>query len=380
MVAPAYDHLTALVFACVLFVSGVVAVPAISYVNLLCVDQQQLRNVALEALNSMLLGMGCPSDWGSDFANIEKFGLALDESSSFYVLDPEKVGRLSSSNPSGHLDYESVRNLLKLQNYGLNIRIKPLFNATVTRDDTRAHNDLLFNVNVRFDDGRPIPNADVNATILYVLETGNQGQNYFNFTKTPGNRTNELGECTISYMLPSNAWEYIVVLKVTAAGMSIVTVPYHYGFSQIVANASITGDTVKLWIPYGEHPPERVIHNVTLVTAEEVWNYPGVGCGELPRDHMTKGEGFHDWTQDFPGLSYENALFLIFNIWTQEEHGGPKHFVLFAASPMLDIRSGLLQLGPPSTQSVSNAAIKLCRSVEIAGMTYVFELLLWKET
>ena len=373
MVAPVFEHITAIMVVGMLFVSAVVAVPAISYVNLLYVDQQQLRNIALEALNSMLLGMGVPSDWGSDL-NIDKFGLALDESSSFYVLDSEKVGRLSSSNPSGYLDYENVSALLGLQNYGFNIRIMPLFKVTV--ENRSQGNNLLFDVTVTFNDGRLIPNAYVNATILYV--SGERSDN-FNFTTPPGNRTNELGECTISYTLPPVFTGYILILKVTVADMATVTVPYIEGFSQQVANSSIIGDTVTLWIPEGKHPPERVIHNVTVVTEEEVWNYPGVGCGELPRDHMTPGEGFQYWTENLPGLSYDNPLFLIFNIWTQEDPGC-KHFVLFATSPLLDIRSGLLQLiGQPSAQS-SNSAIKLSRSVEIAGMTYIFELLLWKET
>lgn len=375
MVAPVFEHITAIIVVSMLFVSAVIAVPAISYLNLLYVDQQQLRNMALEALNSMLLGLGYPSNWASDFENIDKFGLALHESSSFYVLDPEKVERLSSSNPSGYLNYENVSTLLGLQNYGFNVRIMPLFNVTV--DNMSQDNELHFNVNVRFNDGRPLPTASVTATILYV--SGQKSDN-FNFTAPPGNRTNEVGECMISYTLPSDFLGYILVLKVTVAEMATVTVPYIEGFSQTVANASIIGDTVTVWIPEGEHPSERVIHNVTVVTADEVWNYPGVGCGRQPEDKMTSGEGYHDWIQDFPGISHENALFLIFNIWTQEDPGA-KHFVLFATSPLLDIRSGLLQLGgQPSARSPSGGALKLSRSVEISGMTYIFELLLWKET
>ena len=374
MVAPVFEHITAIIVVSMLFVSAVIAVPAISYVNLLYVDQQQLRNVALEALNSMLLGMGYPSNWGSNFDNIDRFGLALDGSSSFYVLDPEKVERLSSSNPSGYLNYENVSTLLGLQNYGFNIRIMPLFNVTV--DDMSQDNELLFNVNVRFNDGRPIPTASVTATIFYV--SGKKSDN-FNFTTPSENGTNEVGECMISYTLPSDFIGYILVLKVTVAGMATVTVPYIQGFSQTVANASIIGDTVTVWIPEGEHPSERVIHNVTVVTANDVWNYLGVGCGRLPEDKMTSGEGFAEWIQNFPGINYEDALFLIFNIWTQEDTGA-KHFVLFAASPLLDVRSGLLQLkGQPSAQPSDGATLKFSRSVEIAGMTYIFEILIWKE-
>jgi len=47
MVAPVFEHITAIIVVSMLFVSAVIAVPAISYVNLLYVDQQQFRNVAL---------------------------------------------------------------------------------------------------------------------------------------------------------------------------------------------------------------------------------------------------------------------------------------------------------------------------------------------
>lgn len=380
MVAPIYDHVTALIFSCVLFVSAAVAVPAISYVNLLYVDQQQLRNVALEALNTMLLDVGYPLNWGltdpfSESA-VTKFGLALSKSSSFYVLDQNKVQRLTAANPSGSLNYETVRDLLGLQGYGFNVRIMPLFNVAV--EDRTVDNNLLFDVNATFRHGGPIPDATVSATVLYV---SGQKRDNFNFTAVPETKTDELGKCTIGYTLPVDYAGYILTVKVTAAGMATVTIPYLEGFAQNVANVSIIGDTVSVSIPEDEHPSERTIYNVTVVTAEDVWNFPGVGCGRTPEDHMTLGEGFQYWTEIFPGLAYEDALFLVFNIYTQEEGSGPKHFVLFAASPLLNLASGVLQLGgQPSMESINAAAINLCRSVEIAHMTYIFELLLWKET
>jgi len=375
MVAPVYDHVTALIFACTLFVSAVVAVPAISYVNLLYLDQQQLRNVALEVLNAMLFGMGYPSDWGSDFDNIDKFGLAL-ESSSFYVLDPEKVGRLSSSNPSGYLDYENVSALLGLQNYGFNIRIMPLFNVTVK--NRSQGNKLLFDADVKFNDGRPIPGASVNSTIFYVLEIHGLENNFY-FTTPLGNRTNELGECTISYQLPQVPTGYIIVLKVTVAEMATVTVPYIEGFAQNVASASIIGDLVNVTMPSEKLGAwgERRIFNVVSVSEDGTWqlyNNPKTDTTDN-KLHWGKESPYACWYKTFTGLNYEDPLFLIFNIWTPK----PRRLVLFVASPLLNIASGALTLaGQPSAQSASNAVIKLSRSVEIAGMTYIFELLFWK--
>jgi hypothetical protein len=253
----------------------------------------------------------------------------------------------------------------------------PLFDVTV--ENRSQGSDLLFDVTVTFNDGRLIPNAYVDATILYVLEP-NSNENTFNFDSTLGNRTNELGECTIGYTLPGEFIGYILVLKVTVAYMASVTVSYMEGFAQNVANASIIGDDVTLWIPEESWPPSaRTIYNVTVVTPEEVRTYEGEKLG-VPDGKMTSGVGFQYWFEELTGISYENVLFLIFNIRTQEGPG-QKHFVLFVASPLLDVRSGLLQLeGQPSAQSVSSTAIKLTRSVEILDMTYIFEMLLWKKT
>jgi hypothetical protein len=77
--------------------SAIVIIPNLSYVNLLYVNQQQLRNIALDTMKAMLLDTGYPNNWGStydfDQDQVERFGLALAGSSSFYVLDSEKVQR-----------------------------------------------------------------------------------------------------------------------------------------------------------------------------------------------------------------------------------------------------------------------------------------------
>jgi hypothetical protein len=375
MIGTIYDYLMATVIFGMIFVVGVVVVPNASYMNLLYVDQQQLRNVALETLKAMLLDTGYPIDWGSqitfDQNSVKRFGLAHSGASSLYVLDLEKVQRLNIDNPAGNIDYEAIREKLGLQGYGFCIRIMPLFNVTV--DDVGEGNDLLFNVNVKSNDGRPVPNASVKATILYI-ETSKNKEN-LNFTTAIGKSTDELGKCTISCQLPDFTG-YLLVLTVTVADMATVTIPYLEGFAQNVAYASIIGDMVRLNIPEGEHPSERTIMNMTCVGADEIWNYAGVG-GNLPDDHMTSGEGYYYWDQYLPGLSYDNPLFLVFNIYTQEDTG-PKHMVLFAVSPLVNIQSGLLQLGDPSAQA-GGSVVKLSRSVDIRGMTYIFELLLWKK-
>ena len=54
MSGEAYDYLMGLVIMGMIFVSAALVVPNLSYVNLLYVDQQQLRNVAQETLKIII--------------------------------------------------------------------------------------------------------------------------------------------------------------------------------------------------------------------------------------------------------------------------------------------------------------------------------------
>jgi hypothetical protein len=375
MVAPIYDHVTALILACALFVSAVVAVPAINYVNLLYVDQQQLRNVALEILNSDLFDTGYPSSWGSSNPfnenDVAKFGLALSGSSSFYVLDPDKVQRLVIGNPSGSLDYEAVRTLLGLRHYGFNIRIVPPFNAHA-RDMSELPN-LSFEVNVTFRNGNPVPNAHVEATILYV-----EGKSGY-FTAETENNTNCLGQCTIKKELSSSVTDYMVVLKTTVADLATVTSTYMEGFNTHIMNASIVEENITMAIPEGPgwekgSSGTRWVMSVSVVNEDGVWLvYSGTKSNE---DKITWGAGYWGWSKLFPGLSYYNPLFVIFTI----EAPNPRRLVLFVGPYTTASGYRVFNFGGPSTSSHTGATVKLLRTVEIAGMTYIFDLQVWKET
>ncbi|RLI47207.1 hypothetical protein DRO69_01130 [Candidatus Bathyarchaeota archaeon] len=376
MVAPVFEHITAIMVVSMLFVSAVIAVPAISYVNLLYVDQQQLRNVALEALNSMLLSKGYPSNWGSNDpfneSDVAQFGLALSEDSSFYVLDPDKVQRLNVGNPSGSLDYETVRTLLGLQDYGFNIKIMPPFNVTAIKKSGSPN--LLYEVNVTFNDGRPIPNAHVEATILYVENK----KDYF--TTETENSTNLLGQCTIEKVLPSGITDYVIVLKVTVADLATVTSTYMEGFGhQHTTNASIIGENISLSIPEGPgwekgSAGERWVESIAVVSADGTWRIYN-GSHQTDPIQWSDSKNGWAWSRVFSGLSDLNPLFIIFNLSVPN----PRQLVLFVGPFTTASGYRVFNFGSSSAQSPSGGALKLSRSVEIAGMTYIFELLLWKE-
>jgi len=373
MVAPVYDHVTALIFACTLFVSAVVAVPSISYVNLLYVDQQQLRNVALKVLNSMLFDAGYPSNWGSSIplneSDVGKFGLALSGSSSFYVLDPDKVQSLVPGNPSGSLDYETVRTLLGLQDYGFNIKIVPPFDAYI-QDESEIPN-MLFELNVTFKNGNPIPNAHVEATILYVEKSGY-------FTAEAENYTNCLGKCTIEKELSSSVTDYLVVLKVAVANLATITSTFMEGFNQHIMNASIVGENITLSIPEGtgwekDSAGTRWVENVLVVNENGVW--PLYNGSQSNEDKITWGGAYWGWSRLFSGLSYYNPLFVIFNILAPN----PRRLVLFVGPYTTASGYRVFNFGGSSSSSSIGATLKLQRAVEIAGMIYIFDLSLWEE-
>jgi hypothetical protein len=376
MVAPVFEHITAIIFVSMLFFSAVIAVPAISYVNLLYVDQQQFRNVALEALNSMLLSAGYPAKWGTSASfnesEIAKFGLALSDGFSFYVLDPDKVQRLDVNNPSGSLNYETMRALLGLQNYGLNIKITPPFDVTAIKKSGIPN--LLYEVNVTFNDGRPIPNAHVEATILYLENK----QDYYS-TETE-NSTNLLGRCTIEKALPSSVTDYVIVLKATVADLATVTSTYMEGFGyQHTTNASIIGDNISLSIPEGPgwekgSSGKRWIEGITVVSGDGTWH---IYDGNKLDDPIIWSDSKNSWawSKTFTGLSYYNPLFIIFSLSVPT---GGRQIVLFVGPYTTSSGYRIFDFGG-SVRSPSGGALKLSRSVEISGMTYIFELLIWKE-
>ena len=386
MTGSVYDHMLAVILVGAVFVAAVGVLPNVGYVNFLSVDQQQLRNVALSALNTMLLDAGYPTNWGTvqAFSNstVQRFGLALDDSSSFYVLDPDKVSRLNLDNPAGFVGYETIRDRLRLQDYAFVLSIIPPFNVTINDgnpvdlDTVRSGVGVLVTYN---NDGRPLPNAAVKAKIIYTKTSDN---NQF-YSVTPlSNTTDALGKCKIKdSSLPANVQDFILVLTVTVADLTTITATYLSGFHQQVASASMVGDTVTLHIPENVVPNEqprgeRRVMSVASVTEGGVSTiYEG---GDPTKDKMNWGSGYSYLNYTFPGMRYEEPLFLIFTIRVSLGTGGGLSLVLFMG-PRPNWMGARVQASGDSSGSASATAVKIQRNVIIAGMTYTVELTLWKK-
>ncbi|MHA1710942.1 MAG: hypothetical protein ACTSUS_02585 [Candidatus Freyarchaeota archaeon] len=392
MAGAAYDHLIAITVMGIFFIAAVAAIPNIGYVNLLHVDQQRLRNVALEVLKTILFETGHPPDWGSqdpfDPSEVQSFGLASSNSSVLYTLDPDKVQRLVEENPLGYMDYETLRELLGLRDFGIGIRITPPFNIEHNENitiinsgrDHQIHVECEIKVSRR--DGYPIPNAIVNAIVVYL--TDKKDSTYpVNSFYTQNVLTNALGICNINETQTSSEKileaSILIIYKVTVAEVSTI-LTYAYYSSGVnpddIAKINIVGDEIVLWYhdPEGSPPPQgaRWVDHI-LICGQDTFTvlYNGSRTNE---DKLTYGEGYRVWSHTFNGLKHKNPVLIIFS---------------FSVPTSSEGRTGVLVVGPYPTPmgyriiwyggTPQGATATLCRCVSISGMTYVLELVLWRE-
>jgi len=310
-----FDHMIGLVITGIIAVSAVIVIPNLSYVNLLYVDQQQLRNIALDTLKTMLLDPGYPANWGLTYDfdpdQVDRFGLALAESSSFYVLDPNKVQRLVIGNPAGFIEYEDIHTELRLQGYAFNFQIIPPFKAIVNDEDFDGESnsitleDLIEGVEVlvTYNAGSPIPKALVETTLLYVTKKDDF------CTVKASNSTDALGKCIMKPDIgdPDDITDFTMVFKVSVAGVTTITSSYMEGFeNQHIMNASIVGENITIAIPEGPgwekgSAGTRWVENVLAVCEDGIYNiYNGSKSDE---DKITWGGDNWGWTRLFSGLS-----------------------------------------------------------------------------
>lgn len=377
-----------LVITGIIAVSAIIVIPNLSYVNLLYMDQQQLRNIALGTLKTMLLDAGYPATWGSTYdfdpSQVERFGLALAGSSSFYVLDPDKVQRLVIGNPAGFINYTDIRTELKLQGYGFNFQIIPPFKVLVNDEDFDSESNPItlgnltegVEVFVTYNAGSPIPHASVEATVFYLLKNVDDP-----YTVKTSNSTNALGKCIIKPDIPQDPddiSDFVMVFKVTVAGVTTVTSSYMEGFSQHVMNASMVGENITMAIPEGPGWEKgssgvRWVKSVVVVNEYGFWT---IYNGTQQDDKITWGGANWGWTKLFSGLSSYNPLFIIFNLSVPN----PRRFIFFLGPNPNWKGSRVEAYGDPTGTRGASSAVRIQRDVILSGMTYIAELTLWKES
>jgi len=373
----------------VIFTASVFVVPSLSYVNLLYLDQQQLQNIALSAMKTILFDEGYPANWGSmhglsqfNPSDVKRFGLASLSDPSLYVLDPDKVQRLAY-NPMGSISYSKARDLLGVTGYDFSIVLRPQFNVAADVTISSNKEAIDFNVNVSRYGGQPIPNAIVYATIVYALKSGGGdafGTGAVNMEKR---YTDSLGRCmgtqSISAPPGSEITDVAVIFRVTVADrMTMVISKQSRPNPDDAAKISIVGDNIVARID--ESLPgsmdARWICSVMMYNFETsvgLYNRtaPPWGTPDLKKGQDTM------WNMTFPGLSYTEPSILIFTIRTESAEKGEGRTIVLLIGPFtMWSQGGVIQINP--VPASSGASVTIERDVIIAGMAYIAELRLWK--
>jgi hypothetical protein len=386
MVTATYEHIVLILIVGVIFIGTVVALPAMNYSTFQDIDQQQLKNTALNVLTSMLLSDGSPADWDSkNQTEIEEFGLAYSGSLSKYVLDSDKVQRLNPDSYSP-LTPEKVQSLLRLQGYGYKFSLYRPFTA----DPDVNIPENYFSVRVtRGQDNAPIPNAEVNVTSIVSGPLGDFDFHSDSPITTGRYFTNIMGICKE----PINAdldevFACVSIMKITAGGMTTTVVEQDDDRLQDILGVNTNGDTVTIARRGTVDPSEVTISTVHIYGS---WAYTSEDADPTliyesldDKDFINFGSesGQHNSVIfDYSGLSDLDpaAIIVLAGVNLNDENPeGESRTPLFIVGPfMLDTIEEVFSL--TSGQQTGNIIATTRRFVVISGMTYIAELSLWKE-
>ena len=333
--------------------------------------------------DSMLLDVGAPSKWGSSFpfnqTTVEKFGLAYSDPFSKYVLDVDKVQRIDVSNPTGFLEYDRIRELLNIRDYGFRLSISRPF---VTSWSLNIMNrEVHFYVAVtRTEDGTPIPNAEVKVTTTLSIIDGKtfkivklEPETYF---------TDVRGICEgVQSLNGSGAINHAVsILTITIAGMSTTVVAQTKNPFADLISINTSGDTIILSLPtelIGNNTrSERRVHEIDAYVSEALVTLFKRGTMNPPDIKFTSGSGYEYWSLNFPGLRFMDPTALIFWIELTLKHHG-RVLVVLAGSLDLMNEQEVLNIGPNFASQTPIVTMR--RLVVISDMTYVTTLSFWRE-
>ena len=390
MVNAAYDHIVAIAVVGMIFIGAVVAMPAINYANFQTVDQQQLRNTALNVFNSMLWAPGSPPNWGSqasfDQNKVATFGLAFSGSFSKFVLDANKVQRLDTEAP-GYIEYSRVKELLELNDYGFQLTLFRPFRVEWDLDLTNR--TVWFSVNVtRTEDGTPIPNAKIKVTTMVTASKWNK-----NFDDDPikvpfdpiTKYTDVYGNCKGSQTLPSTTSGYsidyaVAIMHIDVGGMTTTVVAESDNPISKYIKIRTFDDTIVLTFAdelgqLDTQSERRVIDIEAFDTDNLIQIFDGIN-NPPPAIKITKGDGYVSWSITFKGLRALDPTALLFVMQLTLKTKG-RVYALIAGPFSFGESEKIFEFGPEPIGE--NVIAIMRRFVLISDTTYVAQIAMWKE-
>ncbi|MEM3479830.1 MAG: hypothetical protein QXV74_07310, partial [Candidatus Bathyarchaeia archaeon] len=134
-------------------------------------EMEQLKMAAQKIMAQILLSPGEPDDWGENItikgSDLSSFGLAVSTvfTREAFVLDPDKVQRLSQSLPGNiPIQPNTVRSLLNLD-FDYNIKMEFIPTLKIEIRQTGLNN---IEVNVVSEQGMPAVNAKVTVGAVFL--------------------------------------------------------------------------------------------------------------------------------------------------------------------------------------------------------------------
>ena len=217
-----YEYIFTAIIVFAILVASIALVSTMPQSSINVLEIQQLKMTAQKIMTYLTLNPGNPTDWGSNIKvgpnELTAFGLAkyMEFVRGAYVLDPDKVQRLSSGEvPSSlYIPPSKVIELFNLgRDYGLRLEFIPALNVKLNAQ--LNHSNISVSLTVLSEQGKPIANADVAARAFYLQN----GQ--INKTSLVSNRTREGGDCTINFN-EVNSDAALIILLVDYNGVCMV--------------------------------------------------------------------------------------------------------------------------------------------------------------
>jgi len=186
-------------------------------------DTERLQQLA----QYIVLSTGAPADWGNNRdVSPTDFGLALNNASTPYTLDADKVTRLNSRNAYS-INYAQLLDALKVSNIALEIHIQPLFNTSINlMSSTNNGSETNYNFEITTQNsGLPV----VSNMSCYLIVR--------NFVDNMTSFTNSSGKGAAAFKVPNsiNGSALLIVFARAQANPSVVS----FGISSFEHDAQV---------------------------------------------------------------------------------------------------------------------------------------------